>query len=189
MLVPDQLKLYSHLLFKRRMTFIRKLRIVFLLPVLVITALSGCKSKIKASQYTIGFSQCIGSDLWRRNMLDEMKMELSLHPEANFVYADADRNSKKQIQQVNAMLKDGIDLLIISPNEAQPLTGVVEQAYNKGIPVIVIDRKTASGLYTAYVGSDNYQVGKLAGEYMHTILKGRGNVIEVMGLPGSSNLL
>ncbi|WP_211318933.1 substrate-binding domain-containing protein [Mucilaginibacter oryzae] len=148
--------------------------------------LIGCKKSDKKSLYTIGFSQCIGSDLWRRNMLDEMRMELSLHPGVNFVYADANGNSAKQVEQVKSMLNEGIDLLIISPNEAQPLTGIVEQAYNKGIPVIVIDRKTASASYTAYVGADNYQVGKLAGEYMNTMLKGRGNIVEVMGLPGSS---
>ncbi|WP_413669576.1 substrate-binding domain-containing protein [Mucilaginibacter sp. Mucisp86] len=147
---------------------------------------AGCKKTDKTSQYTIGFSQCIGSDLWRRTMLDEMRMELSLHPDAQFVYADADGNSARQVEQVKKMLDDGIDLLIISPNEAQPLTGIVEQAYSKGIPVIVIDRKTSSALYTAYVGADNYQIGKMAGEYAGSILKGSGNIVEVMGLPGSS---
>jgi len=147
---------------------------------------TSCKKADKASQYTIGFSQCVGSDLWRRNMLDEMKMELSLHPDARFIYADADNSSKKQIEQVKQMLDEGIDLLIISPNEAQPLTGIVEQTYNKGIPVIVIDRKTSSDLYTAYVGADNYQIGKMAGEYIGSNLKGNSNVVEVMGLPGSS---
>ena len=58
---------------------------------------SGCKEVKKKSAYTIGFSQCIGSDLWRKTMMDEMNMELSLHPGATFLYADADGNSKKQI--------------------------------------------------------------------------------------------
>lgn len=145
-----------------------------------------CKKTDKTSQYTIGFSQCVGSDLWRRTMLDEMKMELSLHPGVHFVYTDAKGDSKKQVEQVKTMVDNGIDLLIISPNEARPLTDIVEQTYNKGIPVIVIDRKTSSDLYTAYVGADNYQIGKMAGEYLGTLLKGNGNVLEVMGLPGSS---
>jgi len=153
---------------------------------LVIVMFAGCKKADKTSQYTIGFSQCVGSDLWRHTMLDEMKMELSLHPGVKFIYCDANGNSQKQIQQVKNMVDQGIDLLIISPNEAQPLTGIVEQTYNKGIPVIVIDRKTASSLYTAYVGADNYQIGKMAGEYLGSLLKGHGNVLEVMGLPGSS---
>jgi signal transduction histidine kinase/AraC-like DNA-binding protein/CheY-like chemotaxis protein/ABC-type xylose transport system substrate-binding protein len=156
------------------------------LVALVLLIASSCKRADKTSQYTIGFSQCIGSDLWRRTMLDEMKMELSLHPDARFVYADAGGNSRKQIEQVKAMLSSDIDLLIISPNEAQPLTGIVEQTFNKGIPVIVIDRKTSSTLYTAYVGADNYQIGKMAAEYMGNLLRGKGNVVEIMGLPGSS---
>lgn len=115
-----------------------------------------------------------------------MKMELSLHPNVKFVYADAENDSKTQIAQVKKMVDDGIDLLIISPNEAKPLTGIVEQTYNKGVPVIVIDRKTSSSLYTAYVGADNYQIGKMAGEYLGSILDGPSHVLEIMGLPGSS---
>ena len=119
-------------------------------------------------------------------MLDEMKAELSLHPGVNFIYTDAENSSQKQISQVSKMISDRVDLLIISPNEAQPLTEIVEQAYNKGIPVIVIDRKTASSLYTAYVGADNYELGKMAGQYVGSTSKGPINLLEIMGLPGSS---
>ncbi|WP_255485048.1 substrate-binding domain-containing protein [Mucilaginibacter sp. X5P1] len=162
-------------------------RCIKLLAMVCITVVvMGCHKADVKSEYTIAFSQCVGSDLWRQTMLDEMKMELSLHPDAKFIYADANGNSSKQVEQVRQMLNKGIDLLIISPNEAQPLTDIVEQIYDKGIPVIVIDRKTASTLYTAYVGADNYQIGKMAGEYLGNLLKGKGNVLEVMGLPGSS---
>ncbi|WP_449438528.1 substrate-binding domain-containing protein [Pedobacter steynii] len=152
----------------------------------LILALTGCSDKKEAKEYKIGFSQCVGSDLWRKTMLDEMKTELSLRPGTKLSYADANNSSSKQIDQVKDMIDKGIDLLIISPNEALPLTKIVEDTYNKGIPVIVIDRKTSSALYTAYVGAENYQVGKIAGEYLANSLKGSGNVIEVMGLPGSS---
>lgn len=140
---------------------------------------------MQKESYTIGFSQCTGLDLWRRTMLDEMKTELSLHPGVNFIYADAHGNSDMQIAQVTAML-DKLDLLIISPNEAQPLTRVVDEAYRKGIPVIVIDRKTQSSQYTAYIGGDNYEIGVLAAKYLGSVVKGPVNLIEVMGLPGSS---
>jgi signal transduction histidine kinase/DNA-binding response OmpR family regulator len=152
----------------------------------IVVVVSSCTSRKKRTAYTIGFSQCVGSDLWRKNMLDEMKAELSLHPGVNFIYADAENSSQKQITQVNKMLGDGIDLLIISPNEAQPLTAIVEEVYNKGIPVIVIDRKTSSSLYTAYVGADNYELGKMAGQYVGSTSKGPVNLLEIMGLPGSS---
>jgi signal transduction histidine kinase/AraC-like DNA-binding protein len=166
----------------RFLTFVFKLFVLFF----VLGISNGCRNEKKEASFTIGFSQCVGSDLWRRTMLDEMKTELSLHPGVEFIYADAENNSKKQISQVYAMLSKGIDLLIISPNEAQPLTGVVEEAYKRGIPVIVIDRKTASALYTAYVGADNYEIGKMAGEYIGSTSSGPVNILEVMGLPGSS---
>lgn len=147
---------------------------------------SSCQKRKPERAYVIGFSQCVGSDLWRRTMLEEIKMELSLHPGAKLIYTDANNNSNKQIKQVENMLEKGIDLLVISPNEAKPLTPVVEQAYSRGIPVIIIDRKTSNSSYTAYIGADNYQIGKMAGEYAGILLAGKGNVLEIMGLPGSS---
>ncbi|MDB5012913.1 MAG: histidine kinase [Daejeonella sp.] len=146
---------------------------------------SGCGKQTDKDEYVIGFSQCIGSDLWRKTMLDEMKMELSLHPNAKIIYNDANGNSETQIKQVQAMLDQNIDLLIISPNEAKPLTPIVERAFSNGTPVIVIDRKTSSSLYTAYVGANNFEVGKMAGEYLGKTLQA-GNVLEVLGLSGSS---
>ncbi|RDC54221.1 helix-turn-helix domain-containing protein [Pedobacter chinensis] len=149
--------------------------------------LFGCNNHKQEEKFFIGFSQCIASDHWRRTMLEEMKMELSLHPSAEFLYMDADGNSNRQVKQVREMLKKNIDLLIISPNEAHPLAAVVEEAYNMGIPVILIDRKTSSPHYTAYVGADNYQIGKMAADYIaNALLKRKGSVGEVMGLPGSS---
>ena len=168
-----------------RAMFINFYKGFFIVLLIALSAIS-CNEAKKKSAYTIGFSQCVGSDLWRRTMLEEMKTELSLHPGVNFIYTDAENNSDKQIGQVSKMLQDGIDLLIISPNEAQPLTPVVEEAYNKGVPVIIIDRKTASSLYTAYVGADNYELGKMAGQYVGSMSKEPVNVLEITGLPGSS---
>ena len=115
-----------------------------------------------------------------------MKRELSFHPEATFIYREANGNSSRQIEQVRELMRKGIDILIISPNEAEPLTPVVEEAYKKGIPVIIVDRKIATSYYTAYVGGNNYEIGKLAGSYALQLLKNGGNVLEITGLPKSS---
>src|SRR5205823_5602897 len=112
--------------------------------------------------------------------------ELAFHPELTFVYKQADGNSEKQISQVKELLSQRVDLLIISPNEAEPLTPIVEETFNNGTPVIVVDRKISSSLFTAYVGGDNYGIGKMAGEYAAVLLKGKGNIIEVTGLPKST---
>jgi len=137
-------------------------------------------------QYKIGFSQCTGDDQWRITMLKEMERELSFYPGTEFYYEDAKNSSQRQVEQVKSLLDKDIDLLIISPNEAQPLTPIVEEAYEKGIPVIVVDRKIASNKYTAYVGADNYEIGLMAGNYVGSRMTGATKVIEMLGLPRSS---
>jgi signal transduction histidine kinase/DNA-binding response OmpR family regulator len=154
--------------------------------IIAIFLLYSCADHQQEKSYTIGFSQCVESDLWRKTMLEGMKKELSFHPNLNFLYRQAGGNSQLQIKQVNDLIAQGIDLLIISPNEAEPLTPIVEEIFNKGIPVIVVDRKISSSLYTAYIGADNYEIGKMAGIYAAQLLQNQGNIIEVTGLPKSS---
>lgn len=145
-----------------------------------------CQQQKEPRQFKIGFSQCGDADAWRKSMLDEMRRELPFHPELQLIYKQADDNSLKQVQQVRELLNEKIDLLIISPNEAEPLTPIVEEVYQSGIPVIVVDRKIASSSFNNYIGADNYQIGKMAGLYVAGILKEKGNIIEITGLPASS---
>src|SRR5947207_8271288 len=153
---------------------------------ILIPVMTACNPDRKGHQFVIGFSQCVESDNWRKTMLNGMKRELAFYPNVSFIYRQADGNSQKQVGQVKELIRKKIDLLIISPNEAQPLTPAVEEVFNSGIPVLVVDRKIASSLYTAYVGANNYEIGKLAGNYIVSLLKGKGKIIEVTGLPASS---
>lgn len=136
--------------------------------------------------YVIGFSQCTGDDEWRKAMLDGMQRELAFHSNASLIYRDANASSSLQVAQIDELLKSGIDLLVVSPNEADPVTPIVERAYKQGTPVVVVDRRTSSPYFTAYVGGDNYQVGKTVGEYAASLLGGKGEIIEITGLPRSS---
>src|ERR1044071_7654402 len=99
-----------------------------------------CHYKTSEKNYVIGFSQCTGFDSWRQTMLGVMQRELLFHDNVKFLYKDANGNSQKQIQQIEELVKQKIDLLIVSPNEAQPLSPVIEKVYHSGIPVVVVDR-------------------------------------------------
>ncbi|MFL5742984.1 MAG: substrate-binding domain-containing protein [Flavisolibacter sp.] len=149
-------------------------------------SLSGCSDSQKGKVYRIGFSQCTGSDNWRKSMIQAMQRELLFHPGTELIYKDAEDNSALQVRQIRELMEQDIDILLVSPNEAQPLTPVVEEVFTKGIPVVVIDRKTASSLYTSFIGADNYEIGQLAATYVAHTLNGKGNVVEVIGLPGST---
>ena len=83
-------------------------------------------------------------------------------------------------------MNDGIDLLIVAPNQVQTISPAIDRAYDKGIPVIVFERKTSSQKYTAFISADNYEMGRVMGEYIVSRLHGQGTVLEIKGLEGSS---
>jgi len=148
--------------------------------------LPGCNNKSHKKLYTIGFSQCTLANKWRQTMLDEMQRELNFYPELNFIVKDANGDTKQQNNHIKKLTDAGVDLLIVSPNEADPITPAVESAIQAGIPVVVVDRKTASNQYTAYVGASNYEVGNEVAQFAQAILKGKGNLLEISDIPGSS---
>ncbi|QNE41979.1 substrate-binding domain-containing protein (plasmid) [Hymenobacter sp. NBH84] len=138
------------------------------------------------TRYVIGFSQCTMNDAWRQAMLVGMKKELSFYPNVTFRLKDAHDNTTLQQRQIREFLKEKVDLLIVSANEAEPITPLVEEAFNRGIPVVILDRRTTSQLYTAYVGGNNQEVGRAAGRYIGSLLKGKGKILEVLGAAGAS---
>jgi len=137
-------------------------------------------------KFLIGFSQCTTADAWRRSMDQEMQNELLYYPNLQLMIKDAENSSKKQVNDIRDLLAAGIDLLIVSPNESEPLTGIVSEVFKKGIPVILIDRKIESGDYSAFIGGNSYKIGKEAGIYAVKLLKGKGRIVEISGLEGSS---
>jgi ribose transport system substrate-binding protein len=101
--------------------------------------------------------------------------------------ADAAQDNSKQVADVENFITQQVDLLIISPNEAAPLTAAVAKAYDSGIPVIVLDRKVEGDKYTAFIGADNTEIGRQVGQYYaETLLPEGGKVLEIAGLPGST---
>ncbi len=148
--------------------------------------LSSCQPVTSPKKYRIGFSQRTGADTWRKTMLAGMNRELSFNPDIEFLLKDAGGQSEQQVKQIQELIDQRVDLLIVSPNAARPITPIVEKAYQQGIPVIILDRRTDSDLYTAYVGADNVEVGQNAGLYANQLLKGTGNVVEIGESPGSS---
>lgn len=129
-------------------------------------------------QYRIVFLQCC-HDEWRDVMNSEMKRELAFHPEIKLEIVDSYSNTEKQAEQIRALAKQKIDLLIITPNEAKPLTDAIEDVYKTGIPIVFVDRKTDSEQYSAFIGADNYEIGKTAGKFIASQFKNRGNIIEI----------
>ena len=154
-----------------------KLNQYFFILVCVLLS-NSCDQPKGQKQYYIGFAQCC-SDQWRAIMENEIYRELAFHPNTKLEIAVADGQSEKQIQQIRAFAEKGVDLLIIAPNEAEPLKNVVEEIYQKGTPIIFIDRKASTESYSAYIGGDNYEIGNTAGHYVASKFNKRGKVLEL----------
>lgn len=139
-----------------------------------------------ARQIKIGVSQCSG-DAWHQQMNQGMKAEAVLHPNVSLDIADANYNNATQIKDIERMLEQGIDILIVSPNEAESLTPVIEKVYDSGIPVILVDSKINSDKYTTFIGTDNVQIGAISGHYVASRLTNGGKVAVIKGLEGSTS--
>ena len=137
--------------------------------------------------FLIGMSQANNAEPYRQVMNNDVETAAKAVPGFRVVVADAAQDNSKQVADVENFLTQKVDLLIISPNEAKPLTAVVKRVHDQGIPVLVLDRKVEGEAYTAFIGGDNVAIGRAAGEfYASTLLPDGGKVIEIAGLPGST---
>ena len=156
-----------------------------LLYLTIITAIICSSCTNRTPKYVIGVSQCT-EDIWRDWQNSEMTLESMLHDGVELRFKTARDDSKRQIEQIDSLVESGIQLLIVAPNQLASVTPAINRAYDQGIPVIVFERKTDSPKYTAFVSADNYEIGRMMGEYVSMRLKGKGRVLEILGLKGSS---
>ena len=151
--------------------------------IILLIALTSCSQSRK--EYKIGVSQC-SEDIWREKQNAELRMGAYLQGNVELRFAAAYDSDERQVQQIDSLVATGIDLLIVAPNQVATISPAIDRAYDKGIPVIVFERKTNSQKYTAFISADNYEMGRVMGEYVASQLQGKGRVMEIMGLEGSS---
>ena len=156
---------------------------MWLLLITLTVGLASCSSS--EGKYRIGVSQC-SADIWRDKQNAELKMGAYFHDNVELKFASAYDSDERQVQQIDSLVDSGIDLLIVAPNQVATISPAIDRAYDKGIPVIVFERKTSSQKFTAFMSADNYEMGRMMGEYIVSRLGGQGQVLEITGLEGSS---
>lgn len=143
-------------------------------------------AKAPAKVFTIGMSQCNLGEPWRVQMNADIKKAAETNQNLKVIFKDAQNDTLVQRSQIEEFISAGVDLLIVSPKEAAPLTPPVAAAYKKGIPVIVLDRRLVGDQYTCFIGADNKKIGKAAGKWIVKKLGGKGKVVELKGLMTST---
>jgi ribose transport system substrate-binding protein len=130
----------------------------------------------------IGMSQCNLGEPWRQQMNADVRNAAAAHPELQVVFKDAQNDSLVQRAHVEEFVSQKVDIIVISPREAAALTRPVAQAYEAGVPVIVLDRAVLGEKYTCFIGADNRRIGRAAGEWIRKTLGGKGRIVELKGL-------
>lgn len=125
-------------------------------------------------------------DAWREAMINDMRIEASNYDDVEIVIKDAQNNNETQIQQIRDLIRQKVDVLIISPYQSEPITAVAEEAYRAGIPTIITDRKVNTDQYTSFVGANNYEIGLAAGNYAAHYLPPDAIILEIWGLTQTS---
>lgn len=156
----------------------------FIVSLVVLCFAAGASAADK--KYVIGMSQCNLGEPWRVQMNADIKKAAEEHPNLQVIYKDAQNDTLKQRAQVEEFVASKVDLIIVSPKEAAPLTQPIAEAYKKGIPVIVLDRRVLGSDYTSFIGADNKKIGRYAGKWIADKLGGKGNVVELKGLMTST---
>lgn len=151
------------------------------IPVMIVLSCSRPSEDVMV----IGVSQC-SEDLWRETVNSEIRRQASVMRNVEVRIKSVKDDSRQQIKDIREFMHEGVDLMIVSPNESEALTPVVSEVYRSGIPVILFDRKTSNDDYTAYVGADNHRLAGRLGYYVADLLHGEGNVVIIRGLKGST---
>jgi len=141
-------------------------------------------------KYVVAFSQANYAEPYRQHVNNDLIERAKAIPQFELQIADGAGNDNTQTSQVDNFITQGVDILLISPFEAAPLTPAVARAVKAGIPVIELDRRTNGTPgkdYTAFVGGDNYKIAYEAGTYTaKTLLPDGGEVAVLEGLPSST---
>jgi ribose transport system substrate-binding protein len=156
------------------------------LTVAAMLAPTFAQSAKPAAKWTIGMSQCNLGEPWRVQMNADVRKAAEAHPELHVIFKDAQNDTLKQRAHVEEFVAAKVNLIIISPKEAQPLTPPVTAAMTAGIPVIVLDRRVVGDTYSCFIGADNKKIGLAAGRWMVQKLGGKGAIVELKGLMTST---
>ncbi|SFB52523.1 monosaccharide ABC transporter substrate-binding protein, CUT2 family [Amycolatopsis marina] len=139
-----------------------------------------------SGDYTIGVSQGNVADAYGAQTDADIRKAAAATPQFTLRFADAQGDNGTQAQQLEQFLDEGVDLIVITPNEGEPLSPAVKRVFDQGTPVLVLDRRVEGGDYTSFIGADNVEVGRQAGRFVAgSLLPGGGQTAEIRGLVDS----
>jgi ribose transport system substrate-binding protein len=102
------------------------------------------------------------------------------------ITVDAQNDPAKQQASVEDLIEKKVNVILINPTDSSAVANVVKEATSKGIKVISLDRSVNGAEVSSHIASDNKAGGKMAADFLAEKLGGKGNIVELQGIPGSS---
>ncbi|MET0618089.1 MAG: ribose ABC transporter substrate-binding protein RbsB [Luteibacter sp.] len=102
------------------------------------------------------------------------------------VVVDAQDDPARQISSVEDLIQKRVSVILLNPTDSSALAGAVQSAQRANIPVITLDRGVDGADVASHIASDNIAGGKMAADYLAKALNGKGNIIELQGVAGTS---
>lgn len=102
------------------------------------------------------------------------------------IVLDSQNDPGKEYSNVEDLLTKDVSVILINPADSDAVGNAVKAANKKNIPVVTLDRGANAGDVVAHIASDNVAGGKMAGEYVIEQLGGKGKVVELEGIAGTS---
>jgi len=99
---------------------------------------------------------------------------------------DSQNDPAKELANVEDVLNKKISLMMINPTDSDAVRSAIKAANRKNVPVVTLDRGANGGKVASHIASDNVQGGEMAGKLIVDMLKGKGKVVELQGVPGTS---
>ncbi|MDX1812877.1 MAG: substrate-binding domain-containing protein, partial [Gammaproteobacteria bacterium] len=140
-------------------------------------------------RFTVAFAQDNMANDWRAAQVNQFVQYFQNYPDINFIYTDAEGSTAKQIADIENLMHSNIDVLMTSPGDSFAMTPVISNAYQKGIPVVLVTRTVQNQDYTSFIGPDDEKIGKLAGRFLANHLKGKGQILVLRGLPAATTAI
>ncbi|CAM4031854.1 substrate-binding domain-containing protein [Vreelandella rituensis] len=157
-----------------------------LLALVLSTAAMAISASEKAATFVVAFAQDDLSNDWRLAQVKDAQGVFEAYPDVEFVYTDGQGQTALQVAHIHQLIEQKIDALITSPREILGASQVIREAYERGIPVILLDRHVDHAAYSTFLHNDNYNIGLRAAQFLDSALEGKGRILMLEGLPGAT---
>lgn len=138
-----------------------------------------------AEEATVGFSISTLNNPFFVTLRDGA-LQVAQKEKVQLLVLDAQDRVDKQVADIEDLVQRQVRVLIVNPTDSAAVVPAIQRANQAGIPVITVDRSASGGRIAFHIASDNVAGGRMAAEFICKLLKSRGKVVELEGIPGTS---